>query len=215
MGLPISIIIVEDNFQFREGLKYLLNFSDDFECYGDYGTAEQALKAIYKQLPDVILMDINLPGMNGIDFTRQIKKNGRTVKVHVVMLTILDDDYKVLEAILVGASGYLLKDEPPEKIMDSIRQVCKGGSPMSSSIARKVFGLLKLNYAESEEKIILNRREIEVLEGLVEGLTYKMIGEKYFIAIDTVRTHIRSIYDKLQVHSRSAAVVKAIKNRLL
>jgi len=132
-----------------------------------------------------------------------------------MMLTILENEYDVLEAILAGASGYILKSASPENILDSIRQVKNGGSPMSPSIARKVFGLLKLNYSAAEAKIVLNKRETEVLEGLVEGLTYKMIGEKYFIAVDTVRTYIRGIYEKLQVHSRSEAVVKAIRQRLI
>jgi len=215
MSFPIRIIIVEDNVLFRGGLKYLLNFSDDFECIGDYGTGSEGLKAIKAGVPDVVLMDIDLPEMNGIECTRQIKANDKTAHCYVIMLTILEDEYKVLDAILAGASGYLLKNASPENIMEAIRQVCSGGSPMSPSIARKVFGLMKLNYSMPDEKIILNKRESEVLEGLIEGLTYKMIGEKYFIAVDTVRTYIRSIYEKLQVHSRSEAVVKAIKYRLL
>jgi DNA-binding NarL/FixJ family response regulator len=215
MSNPIRIIIVEDNVLFRGGLKYLLNFSEDFECVGDYGTGSEGLKAVKASLPDVVLMDIDLPEMNGIECTRLIKKNDKTSNIHIIMLTILEDEYKVLEAILAGASGYLLKNASPESIMEAIRQVCSGGSPMSPSIARKVFGLMKLNYSAPDEKITLNKRETEVLEGLVEGLTYKMIGEKYFIAVDTVRNYIRSIYEKLQVNSRSEAVVKAIKYRLL
>ena len=215
MSFPIRIIIVEDNVLFRGGLKYLLNFSEDFECVGDYGTGSEGLKAIRASLPDVVLMDIDLPEMNGIECTRQIKENDKTAHSYVIMLTILEDEYKVLEAILAGASGYLLKNTSPENIMEAIRQVCSGGSPMSPSIARKVFGLMKLSYATPDEKIILNKRESEVLEGLIEGLTYKMIGDKYFMAVDTVRTYIRRIYEKLQVHSRSEAIVKAIKYRLL
>ncbi len=215
MSNPIRIVIIEDNLLFRGGLKYLLNFSNDFECAGDFGTAREGLKFIRSDPPDVVLMDIDLPEMNGIECTRLIKENAKTDNVHVIMITIMEDEYKVLEAILAGATGYLLKNASPESIMDAIRQVCSGGSPMSPSIARKVFGLMKLNYAAPEEKIVLNKRETEVLEGLVAGLTYKMIGEKYFIAVDTVRNYIRTIYEKLQVHSRSEAVVKAIKYRLL
>jgi DNA-binding NarL/FixJ family response regulator len=215
MSGTIRIIIIEDNIPFREGLKYLLNFSGDFECAGDYGTAQEGLKAIKATKPDVVLMDIDLPGMNGIECTKLVKKNNQDANMHVIMLTIIEDEYKVLEAILAGASGYLLKSSSPESIMEGIRQVYNGGSPMSPSIARKVLGLMKLNYSEPEEKIVLNKRETEVLEGLVRGLTYKMIGKKHFIAVDTVRTYIRSIYEKLQVHSRSEAVAKAIKYRLL
>jgi DNA-binding NarL/FixJ family response regulator len=215
MSIPIRIIIVEDNALFRGGLKYLLNFSEDFECIGDYGTGPDGLKAIKTMVPDVVLMDIDLPEMNGIDCTKQLKKIDKTVNIHIIMLTILEDEYKVLEAILSGASGYLLKNDSPENIMAAIRQVCAGGSPMSPSIARKVLGLIHLNFSSPEEKIVLTKRESEVLQGLVDGLTYKMIGDKYFIAVDTVRNYIRSIYEKLQVNSRSEAVVKAIKYRLL
>jgi DNA-binding NarL/FixJ family response regulator len=215
MSHPVRIIIVEDNELFRGGLRYLLNFSDDFECVGDFGTGPDGLKAIKKSVPDVVLMDIDLPGMNGVECTKTIKTSSATAHCQVIMLTILEDEYGVLEAILAGASGYLLKNSSPESIMDAIRQVCSGGSPMSPAIARKVFGLMKMNYSYPEEKIILNKREAEVLEGLVNGLTYKMIGEKHFIAVDTVRNYIRSIYEKLQVNSRSEAVVKAIKYRLL
>ena len=215
MSNPIRIIIVEDNVLFRGGLKYLLNFSEDFECIGDYGTGPEGLKAIKASIPDVVLMDIDLPEINGIECTKLIRNNDKTANIHVIMLTILEDEYKVLESILAGASGYLLKNASPENIMEAIRQVCSGGSPMSPSIARKVFGLMKLNYSPPDGKINLNKRETEVLEGLVEGLTYKMIGEKHFIAVDTVRNYIRSIYEKLQVNSRSEAIVKAIKYRLL
>jgi DNA-binding NarL/FixJ family response regulator len=215
MPRPIRVAIVEDNVLFRGGLKYLLNFSPDFECVGDYGSGTDGLKAINIEVPDVVLMDIDLPGMNGLDCTRRVKENAQTRHTQVIMLTVLEDEYKVLDAIIAGASGYLLKNSSPENIMDAIRQVSSGGSPMSPAIARKVFGLMKLNYADPQEEIDLNKRELAVLEGLVEGLTYKMIGEKHFIAVDTVRTYIRSIYEKLQVHSRSEAVVKAIKYRLL
>lgn len=212
---PIRVAIVEDNVLFRDGLKYLLNFSTDFECVGEYGSGTDGLKAITRDLPDVVLMDIDLPGMNGLDCTRLLKENDKTRRTQVIMLTVLEDEYKVINAIIAGASGYLLKNSSPENIMDAIRQVSSGGSPMSPAIARKIFGLMKLQYANPNEEIELNKREIEVLEGLVAGLTYKMIGEKHCIAVDTVRTYIRSIYEKLQVHSRSEAVVKAIKYRLL
>jgi DNA-binding NarL/FixJ family response regulator len=215
MSTPIRVAIVEDNKLFREGLQSLLNFSPDFECVGGFDSGSDALSVIPINIPDVVLMDIDLPGVNGMDCTRELKAKAATGNVQVIMLTILEDEYKVLEAILAGASGYLLKNSSPENIMDAIRQVCNGGSPMSPAIARKVFGLMKISHSAPKEEIMLNKRELEVLEGLVQGLTYKMIGEKYFIAVDTVRTYIRSIYEKLQVHSRSEAIVKAMKNKLL
>lgn len=215
MATPIRVAIVEDNKLFREGLVSLLNFSSDFECTGDYEFGSIAIKAIANTIPDVVLMDIDLPEMNGMECTKQLKSKFYHSNIQVIMLTILEDEYKVLEAILAGASGYLLKSSSPEIIMESIRQSCNGGSPMSPSIARKVFSLMKISYSIPKEEILLNKRELEVMEGLIQGLTYKMIGEKYFIAVDTVRTYIRSIYEKLQVHSRSEAIVKAIKYRLL
>lgn len=215
MLTPIRVVIVEDNELFREGLNSLLNFSSDFKCIGQYESGVRALKAVSASIPDVILMDIDLPEMSGIECARQIKANTATAQVYIIMLTVLEDEYKVLEAIISGASGYLLKTSSPETIMDAIRQVCRGGSPMSPPIARKVFGLVRISYSVPKQAIVLNKREAEVLQGLVDGLTYKMIGEKYFIAIDTVRTYIRTIYEKLQVHSRSSAIVKAIKYKLL
>ncbi len=215
MGIPIRIVIVEDDAHFREGLKFMLSISPDFECVGDYGNGKEFLKSMKTNIPDIVLMDIDIPEINGLECTKLLKTNSQYSRVHVIMLTILEDEYKVLEAILGGASGYLLKSASPENITDSIRQVTNGGSPMSPSIARKVFGLLKLNYTNTKEKIVLNKRETEVLEGLVEGLTYKMIGVKYFISVDTVRTYIRGIYEKLMVHSRSEAIVKAIRQRLV
>jgi DNA-binding NarL/FixJ family response regulator len=215
MSNPIRIIIIEDNLLFRGGLKYLLDFSPDFECVGDFDNGKDGLRAIKANIPDVVLMDIDLPGMNGMACTKLIKSTGQTAHIPVIMLTVMEDEYKVLEAILSGASGYLLKNDSPENIMAAIRQVCAGGSPMSPSIARKVLGLLQINFSSPDEKIVLNKRESEVLQGLVDGLTYKMIGEKYFIAVDTVRNYIRSIYEKLHVNSRSEAVVKAIRHRLI
>jgi DNA-binding NarL/FixJ family response regulator len=215
MKPPIRILIVEDNAPFREGLKYMLDFSPDFECVGDFETGLGVTDAVSRMNPDIVLMDIDLPEMNGIECTKAIRKNLPASHAQVVILTVLEDEYKVLGAILAGASGYLLKSSTPENIMEAIRQVHQGGSPMSPSIARKVFGLVALNYSAAEEKIVLNKREAEVLGGLVEGLTYKMIGEKYFISVDTVRSYIRGIYEKLQVHSRSEAVVKAIRQRLV
>ena len=215
MPVPIRFFIVEDNVLFREGLRSLLNFSKHFECVGEYGTGEEALIDASFRLPDVILMDIDLAEMNGIECTRRLKNNNATRHIQIIMLTVLEDEYKVLEAIIAGASGYLLKNSSPEHIMDAIHQVNAGGSPMSPTIARKVFGIIKLGNPTLKEEILLNKRESEVLEGLVAGLTYKMIGEKYFIAVDTVRTYIRSIYEKLQVHSRSEAIVKALRYKLV
>ena len=215
MSERIRVFIVEDNNDFREGLKSLLNFSPAFECIGLSDNGIDGLYAITQTVPDVVLMDIDLPGMNGLDCTARIKSSRNTTGVQIIMLTILEDEYKVIESIMAGASGYLLKNSSPEYIMEAIRQVVAGGSPMSPSIARKVLSLVKWSHTQPADKIGLNKREQEVLQGLVDGLTYKMIGAKYFIAVDTVRNYIRTIYEKLQVHSRSEAIVKAIKHKLV
>ncbi|MBC8110429.1 MAG: response regulator transcription factor [Verrucomicrobia bacterium] len=216
MDTRIRVALVEDNVPFREGLRYLLSFTTDFECVGEYTTGKELLKDLDHVKPHVILMDIELPDMNGLDCTAIIKAQPAFAHIHIIMLTVLENENKVLEAIVSGASGYLLKQASPESMLDAIRQVQQGGSPMSPTIARKVLGIIRADHmVTSKEKIQLNLRETQVLEGLVAGLTYKMIGDKYCIALDTVRTYIRSIYDKLQVHSRSEAIVKALRNKLV
>ena len=136
MPPSIRLMIVEDNVRFREGLKYMLGFSADFECLDDFGTGKELLDAVKSNLPDVVLMDIDLPGMSGRECTRHLKQNSRTAHIQVMMLTILENEYEVLEAILAVASGYILKSASPENILYAIRQVKNGGSPMSPSIAR-------------------------------------------------------------------------------
>jgi DNA-binding NarL/FixJ family response regulator len=210
--MSIKVAIVEDNTVFRQGLKHLLGFSADVVCVGDYEDGKSFFEHLSFIKPDVVLMDIDLPGMSGLDCTAYLKSQSNYQAIQIIMLTVLEANEKIMDAIMAGASGYLLKNSSAEQILDAIRQVMTGGSPMSSSIARKVFGFIKTHQKTPVEKINLNKRENEVLSGLVEGLSYKMIGEKYFISTDTVRTYIRSIYEKLQVHSRSEAVAKALKN---
>ncbi len=213
--MAINVAIVEDNAIFREGLRHLLNFSTDVNCIGTYEDGKSFFENSPHLLPDVILMDIDLPDMSGLDCTAYIKNQASYRDTHIVILTVLESDDKIMDAILAGASGYLLKNASAEQILDAIRQVVAGGSPMSSSIARKVFGFIKTHQKKPVDKIDLNKREQEVLGGLVEGLSYRMIGEKHHISTDTVRTYIRNIYEKLQVHSRSEAVAKALKNNWL
>ena len=206
-------MIVEDNQNLRRALKSLIALSGDFICVGDYDRAAAEIKFEGDIVPDVILMDIDLPGENGIAYTRRIKE--KYPFINILMLTVVEKEDKIMEAIFAGASGYLIKSSIPENILENIRIVYKGGSPLTPSIARKIFQNIQYRQEHKKEKVFLSSREIEVLNGLVKGLTYKMIADKHFISIDTVRTYIRCVYEKLEVHSRSEAIVKAINDKLI
>jgi DNA-binding NarL/FixJ family response regulator len=210
----IKVAIVEDNHSLRQALRSLLEMSSDFTCVGEYDSCVQITGFSAYELPEVILMDVDLPGESGISCTRRIKD--KYPFVNVLILTVIEVSDKIIEAINAGASGYLLKSASPEQILDSIRVIHKGGSPLTPSIARKIFeSLHDKQGAKGKDKVQLNKRETEVLNGLVLGLSYKMIADKYFISIDTVRSYIRSIYEKMEVHSRSEAIVKALKDKLV
>ena len=202
----IDIAIVEDEDDVREGLAMLINGSEGFRCVQTYSSAEKALPEIVKNKPDVVLMDINLPGISGIDCTRQLKAHQPGLPVMV--LTVYDDDEKIFESLKAGACGYLLKKTPPAKILEAIVDLHNGGSPMSSRIARKVVQTFHAIGTSSEETENLSKREHEILFYLAKGYRYKEIAEALFISIATVRTHLRNIYDKLHVRSRSEAVLK-------
>lgn len=202
----IDIAIVEDEDDVREGLAMLINGSEGFRCVQTYSSAEKALPDIVKNKPDVVLMDINLPGISGIECTRQLKACQPALPVMV--LTIYDDDEKIFESLKAGACGYLLKKTPPAKILEAIVELYDGGSPMSSRIARKVVQTFQAIGASSEETENLSKREHDILFYLAKGYRYKEIAEALFISIETVRTHLRNIYDKLHVRSRSEAVLK-------
>jgi len=214
--MPIHVLIVDDNASYREGLRYLMTLSADFLCQGTYQSGKDLLQNLPATPPDVILMDIEMPDVDGISCTAQLKARPDYQATNIIVLSVLQNTDKVMEAILSGASGYLLKSEPPEQILTSMRQVHEGGSPMSAEIARKVLDRVREgNKPQKTEKIELNDRELAVLHGLVEGLSYKMIGEKHAMATDTVRGYIKRIYEKLQVHSRSEAITKALRNNIL
>jgi len=211
--MPIKVLIVEDNPNLRQALKSLVALSDDFICVGDYERATPDVSFAGGILPDVILMDIDLPGENGISFTRRIKE--KYPFINILMLTVVEQEDKIMQAIYAGASGYLIKSAIPENILENIRVLYKGGSPLTPSIARIIFQNIQHQLNSKKEKIALSSRETEVLAGLVKGLTYKMIAEKHFISVDTVRSYIRCVYEKLEVHSRSEAIVKAINDKLV
>jgi DNA-binding NarL/FixJ family response regulator len=210
----INVIITEDKVTIREGLALLINATEGMTCVAQYGSCEEMLADIKNHEPDVILQDIGLPGMCGIDGVKEIRKI--LDEVVILMLTVYEDEDNVFESLKAGASGYLLKKTPPAQLIEAIQDAHKGGSPMSSSIARKVVTFFQRGKSKTvEDDANLSGREIEILESLSEGNSYKMTADKLFISIDTVRTYIRSIYKKLHVHSQSGAVAKAIKKGLI
>ena len=204
--MPINISIVEDIKDIREGLCALINGSEGFSCISSFSNAESALRSIVDDKPDVVLMDIGLPGMSGVDCIRKLK--AKKPELQIIMLTVYEDDDHIFKALVAGASGYLIKKTPPAKLLEAIQDVYNGGSPMSSQIARKVISAFQTINKSSDETEVLSSREKEILSYLAKGFRYKEIAEKLFISIETVRTHLRNIYEKLHVHSRTEAVLK-------
>jgi len=202
--------ICEDNNDYRESLITFLNEDAELVCVGAFANADNIVNKIHEHRPDVLLMDIEMPGKNGIEALKEIKEV--FAEIEIIILTIFEDRENVFEAVCAGASGYLLKNSAPEAIAKSIKEVMKGGAAMSPVIARKTLELFQKNF---KKDILLTAHEQQVLKSLVEGLSYKMIAAKMNIAIDTVRYHIKKIYDKLHVHSAPEAVAKAIRERLV
>ena len=209
----IKLLIYEDNPQLREGLTMLLNGSDGFEVLASFKNCNNVLDEIKTYNPDVILMDIDMPGTNGIEGLKQIRLIDNEVKI--LMLTVFDDNKNVFEAISSGANGYVLKKTPPAKLLEYIQEANSGGAPMTSSIATQVLKMFSALHNVKGEDYNLSEREKQVLHLLVNGYSYKMIAAEMFIAIDTVRSHIKKIYDKLHVNSKSEAVAKAFKDKIV
>lgn len=209
----IKVLLYEDNPQLREGLMMLINGSDGFEVVAAFKNCDNAPDEVDIYQPDVILMDIDMPGINGIQGLKNIREVNDKVKI--LMLTVFDDNKNVFEAIKSGANGYLLKKTPPGKLLDYITEANSGGAPMSSSIATQVLRMFSDMNNTKGVDYALSDREKEVLQLLVNGYSYKMIASEMFIAIDTVRSHIKKIYEKLHVNSKSEAVAKAFKDKLV
>jgi DNA-binding NarL/FixJ family response regulator len=204
----IRVVIIEDIKEIREGLQMLIDGSVGFKCTETFASAEEALEKLPGLYPDVALMDINLPGMNGIEAVRKLKK--QCPHTQFIMSTIYEDDESIFDSLKAGASGYLLKKTAPVKILESILEVYNGGSPMSGQIARKVISSFQHNDSIDDSKI-LTHREKEILKSLAKGLRYKEIASDLNIGIETVRSHARNIYEKLQVQSRTEAINKIMK----
>jgi DNA-binding NarL/FixJ family response regulator len=207
--MPITISIVEDNDQLRGTLARVLNRTEDLQCVSQFGNAEDALKALPQEKPSVVLMDINLPGMNGVECVRQLKQLCPTTQV--IMLTVYEDTENIFNALAAGATGYMLKRTPRAELIMAIRDVLKGGSPMTTHIARKVVQSFQRPVAASQPTEDLSPREKEVLDCLAQGFLYKEIAEKLGISYETVHTYIRRIYEKLQVRTRTEAVAKFLR----
>jgi DNA-binding NarL/FixJ family response regulator len=209
-----EIILIEDNNLFRKTLAKFINQSKDFFCLHSFVSCEDAIMEIESKnlLPEIILLDIGLPGMSGLEGLLHFKKIVPLSKI--IMLTIQDDDENIFSAVCNGASGYLLKDSSSEKIVDSFNEVLSGGAVMNSSIAARVLKMFK-EYIPQKGDYNLSEREKDILKLLVEGLSKKQIADKLFLSYHTIDTHIRNIYAKLQVHSNSSAVAKALKENLL
>ncbi|MBU1096105.1 MAG: DNA-binding response regulator [Ignavibacteriae bacterium HGW-Ignavibacteriae-2] len=211
----IKVAIVEDNEMIREGLKILIDGTEGYECVAAYPDCESLLRKIDKIDPNVILMDIDLPGMSGLEGIRQLRE--KSEDYNILVLTIYDENEVIFEALCSGACGYLVKKTPPARLLEAIKEANEGGAPMNTHIARKVVNLFRQTkeIIPHEEPASLTPREKEVLLGLVEGNSYKAIADTLFISVETVRFHFRNIYKKLHVHSQSEAVVKAIKEGLV
>ncbi len=209
----IKVMLYEDNPQLREGLTMLIDGSDGFNVLASYKNCDNVTDEVAAWTPDVILMDIDMPGTNGIEGLKKIRAVNSNVKI--LMLTVFDDNKNVFDAIRNGANGYVLKKTPPAKLLEYIQEAASGGAPMTASIATQVLKMFSQITPSQNEDYNLSDREKQVLQLLVDGYSYKMIASEMFISIDTVRSHIKKIYEKLHVNSKSEAVAKAFKDKLL
>ena len=206
----ITVSIVDDEAKLRQSIAAFVNGSPGFKCVSGYGSAEAALKDLPADKPDVVLMDINMGGMSGIECVEKLKT--QFPEMQILMLTVYEDTEKIFRALAAGANGYLLKRSTPTKLLAAIREVHAGGSPMTSSIARKVVvSFQKTSGGKVEPHGQLSPREQAVLNGLAKGWTYKQLASELDISIDTIRTYIRRIYEKLHVQSRTEAVAKYLR----
>lgn len=209
----VNVMLIEDQREVREGLAVLINGSPGFSCMASFRTMEEALGAIENRLPDVVLTDIGLPGMSGIEGIRLLKE--RYPNLPVVALTVYDDDEDIFDALCAGACGYLLKNVPPARLLESLKEVVSGGAPMSPEIARRVVNLFREFRTPERAPHSLTQQEAELLRLMVEGHSYKTAAADLKISVSTVSFHLQNIYGKLQVHSKSEAVAKALRNRIV
>jgi DNA-binding NarL/FixJ family response regulator len=209
----VRVVVIEDLRDVRDSLTVLINGTTGFACSGSYRTMEEALKGIERNRPDVILTDIGLPGMDGIEGTRLLRE--RFPQVPIVALSVYDDDQNVFNAICAGASGYLLKNIPPARLLASLKEVVDGGAPMSPEVARRVIALFREFRPPERASYQLTPQETDLLKLMVEGHHYKTAAHQMGISVNTVSFHLKNIYEKLQVHSKTEAVAKALREHLI
>ncbi len=212
-AVPIRVVIIEDLREVREGLALLINGTSGFVCAASYRSMEDALNGMTASRPDVILTDIGLPGMGGVEGTRILRD--RFPGLPILALTVYDDDENVFNAICAGASGYLLKNTPPARLLESLLEVADGGAPMSPEVARRVLSLFRRFRPPERAPSQLTPQELTLLRLMVEGHHYKTAASEMGISINTVSFHLKHIYEKLQVHSKTEAVARALRDRLI
>ena len=207
----IKVSIVEDNELIREGLFHLINGSEGFLCLGSYSSAEKAISDIPYNLPNVVLMDLNLPGMSGVECIKKLKE--KYEELLILVLTIFEDNDQIFNSLVAGASGYILKKTPPAELLKAIQDIFNGGAPMSDQVARKVVNTFHNSSESAAEKTKLSKRESEILSLLAKGFHDKEIADTLYISFETVRTHLKNIYKKLHVRSRTEALLKYLRNK--
>lgn len=213
MSETIKVAIIEDRREIREGLAMLINGTEGYRCCGSFGSMEDALANIHRDFPDVVLSDIGLPGMDGIEGIRILKE--RHPELLTLMLSVYDDDDRIFDALCAGACGYLLKKTPPARLIESLREAVSGGAPMSPEVARRVITLFRDFRPPERADYQLTPHETRLLKLLVEGHSYKTAATELGVSVNTVSFHLRHIYEKLQVHSKSEAVAKALRDHLV
>ncbi len=212
--MEIKVAIFEDSKPLRESLEQLVNSREDMICTGAFVDANHLIRGMEAANPDVVLMDINMPGISGIEAVQIIKE--KFPNVQILMQTVFEENDKIFAALCAGASGYMLKKTTPQKMIEAIQETYNGGAPMTASVAVKVLQMFRHQSAVTKNEFIdLSEREKEILGWLVKGKSYNAIAETCFVSIDTVKTHVRHIYEKLHVHSKSEAVAKAIHQKLV
>lgn len=210
--MPYQILIFEDNTRLRQSLEILLNDETNFNVAGSYPDCDKADKQVEKLQADLVVMDIDMPGIGGIEGVKRIKNSSPDVKI--VMHTMFDDDNRIFDSICAGADGYLLKNTSPLQLVSALQDVMNGGAPMSPFVAQKVFQHFRQAKTDAEQ-FKLTTREKEILELLVKGNSYKMIADKSFLSIDTVKKHLQNIYHKLHVNCGTEAVAKALRHKIV
>ncbi len=209
-----SVCLFDDNTQLRDSISYLLEEAEGFACVGAFKDCSNILREITKCNPDVVLMDIDMPGINGIEAVQMIKEKFPDLKI--LMLTVFEDDDKIFNSLCAGASGYILKSASPLRILDAIEEIFEGGVPMTPTVAVRVLRMFRTQSEETQpESFLLSDREKEILGLLVKGMSYKMIASQCFISVETVNNHLRNIYRKMNVHSKGEAITKAIRGKIV